>query len=31
VQQQLGLKLEKKWGPLDLLVIDSAEKSPGEN
>jgi len=31
IQNQLGLKLEKKRGPLDLLVIDRAEKTPREN
>ena len=31
VQDQLGLKLEKKRGPLDILVIDHAEKVPTEN
>jgi uncharacterized protein (TIGR03435 family) len=28
IQQQLGLKLEQKKGPLDLLVIDHSEKVP---
>jgi uncharacterized protein (TIGR03435 family) len=31
VQEQLGLKLEAKKGPIDLLVIDSIEKTPTEN
>ncbi len=31
VQEQLGLKLESKKGPMDLLVIDHAEKTPTEN
>jgi uncharacterized protein (TIGR03435 family) len=31
VQDQLGLKLEKKKGPLDVIVIDQAEKTPTEN
>lgn len=31
VQEQLGLKLESKKGPLDLLVIDRADKTPTEN
>jgi uncharacterized protein (TIGR03435 family) len=31
VQQYLGLKLEQKKDPLDVLVIDRAEKTPTEN
>jgi uncharacterized protein (TIGR03435 family) len=31
VQQQLGLKLEDKKAPFDVLVIDHAEKVPTEN
>lgn len=31
LQQQLGLKLESKRGPVDLLVIDHVEKTPTEN
>jgi uncharacterized protein (TIGR03435 family) len=31
VQEQLGLKVEAKKGPVDLLVIDRAEKTPTEN
>lgn len=31
VQEQLGLKLDSKKGPLDLLVIDHADKVPTEN
>jgi uncharacterized protein (TIGR03435 family) len=31
LQEQLGLKLEQKKGPLDLLVIDHSEKVPVEN
>ena len=31
IQEQLGLKLEAKKGPVDLLVIDSMEKVPTEN
>ena len=31
VQEQLGLKLEKKKGPVEILVIDHAEKVPTGN
>ena len=31
LQEQLGLKLEQKKGPVDLLVIDHMEKTPIEN
>lgn len=31
LQDQLGLKLEQKKGPVDLLVIDHLEKTPTEN
>ena len=31
IQEQLGLRLEKKKGPLDTLVIDRADKVPTEN
>ena len=30
IQQQLGLRLEARKGPVDILVIDHAEK-PSEN
>jgi uncharacterized protein (TIGR03435 family) len=29
--QQLGLKLEQKKAPVDVIVVDSAEKKPTEN
>lgn len=31
VQEQLGLKLESRKGPVDLIVVDSVEKTPTEN
>ncbi len=31
LQEQLGLKLESRKGPVDLLVIDHVEKTPTEN
>jgi uncharacterized protein (TIGR03435 family) len=31
LQEQLGLKLEARKGPVDLLVIDHVEKRPAEN
>jgi uncharacterized protein (TIGR03435 family) len=31
VQEQFGLKLEARKGPVDVLVIDHAEQIPTEN
>jgi uncharacterized protein (TIGR03435 family) len=31
VQEQLGLRLEQKKGPVDVLVIDHVEKTPTDN
>ena len=31
VQAQLGLKLEAKKGPVEMIVIDHIEKTPTEN
>jgi uncharacterized protein (TIGR03435 family) len=31
VEEQLGLKLEGRKGPVEILVVDSAEKVPAEN
>jgi uncharacterized protein (TIGR03435 family) len=31
IQEQLGLRLEAQKGPMELLVIDRAEKVPSEN
>jgi uncharacterized protein (TIGR03435 family) len=31
VQAQLGLRLEPKKGPIELIVIDHVEKTPTEN
>ena len=31
IQQELGLKLDNRKMPLDLVVIDSAERTPVEN
>ena len=31
VQEQLGLKIEKRKGPVQMLVVDHVEKTPSEN
>jgi uncharacterized protein (TIGR03435 family) len=31
IQEQLGLKFEARKGPVEILVVDSAEKVPAEN
>jgi uncharacterized protein (TIGR03435 family) len=31
VQEQLGLKIEKRKGPVQMLVVDHVEKKPTEN
>jgi uncharacterized protein (TIGR03435 family) len=31
LQEQLGLKLEAKKAPVDLLIVDGASKNPSEN
>jgi uncharacterized protein (TIGR03435 family) len=31
LQEQLGLKLEKARGPLDVIVVDQANKIPSDN
>ena len=31
VEEQLGLKLESKKGPVEILVVDSGNKTPSDN
>ena len=31
IQSQLGLKLEQKKGPMEMIVVDHVEKVPTEN
>jgi uncharacterized protein (TIGR03435 family) len=31
LQQQLGLKLESRKGPVEVLIVDSADRKPSEN
>jgi uncharacterized protein (TIGR03435 family) len=31
LQEQLGLKLEARKGPVDLLVVDHVDQTPTEN
>lgn len=31
IQEQLGLRLEEKKQPFDVIVVDHADKEPGEN
>jgi len=31
VQEQLGLRLEAKKGPVEMLILDKEEKTPTEN
>jgi len=31
IQEQLGLRLDAKWEPVEVLVVDHAERAPDEN
>jgi uncharacterized protein (TIGR03435 family) len=31
MEKQLGLKLEERKGPAEVLVVDHAERTPAEN
>lgn len=31
IREQLGLRLESRKGPLDVVVVDQAERAPSEN